>query len=43
MAAMNGSDAGMFVEKIFNFPTLAEAYRVAALEMLGKQVQPAPR
>ena len=40
MAAMNGLDAGMFVEKIFNFPTLAEAYRVAALEMLGRAAMP---
>lgn len=36
MAAMTDFDAGMFVEKIFNFPTLAEAYRVAALDILGK-------
>ena len=25
-----------FVENIFNFPTLAEAYRVAALEVAGQ-------
>jgi len=42
MAAMNGLDAGMFVEKIFNFPTLAEAYRVAALDILGKVASPTP-
>jgi hypothetical protein len=36
MAMMTDFDAGMFVEKIFNFPTLAEAYRVAALDILGK-------
>jgi len=34
MAAMTNFDAGMFIEKIFNFPTLAEAYRVAALDIL---------
>ena len=34
MALMTGFDVGMFVEKIFNFPTLAEAYRVAALDVL---------
>lgn len=41
MAAMAGFDVGMFVEKIFNFPTLAEAYRVASLDILGKVAQAA--
>jgi NAD(P) transhydrogenase len=36
MAMMTDADVGVFVEKIFNFPTLAEAYRVAALEVLGQ-------
>ncbi|MEO6593450.1 MAG: Si-specific NAD(P)(+) transhydrogenase, partial [Planctomycetota bacterium] len=35
MAMMTNFDAGMFVDRIFNFPTLAEAYRVAALDVLG--------
>ena len=34
MAMMTDSDARLFAEKIFNFPTLAEAYRVAALDIL---------
>ncbi|MCB9885595.1 MAG: Si-specific NAD(P)(+) transhydrogenase [Planctomycetes bacterium] len=48
MALMTGFDVGMFVEKIFNFPTLAEAYRVAALDVLEQvgqgacSVVPAP-
>lgn len=36
MAMMTGADATLFVEKIFNFPTLAEAYRVAALDACGQ-------
>lgn len=36
MAMMTGTDVDVFVEKIFNFPTLAEAYRVAALDVLGQ-------
>jgi NAD(P) transhydrogenase len=34
MALMTGFDARKFVEKIFNFPTMAEAYRVAALDLI---------
>lgn len=29
-------DATLFVDRIFNFPTLAEAYRVAALDVMGQ-------
>lgn len=36
MAMMTNADATVFVEKIFNFPTLAEAYRVAALDVMGQ-------
>jgi NAD(P) transhydrogenase len=36
MAMMTDTDATMFVERIFNFPTLAEAYRVASLDILGQ-------
>ncbi|MBL8728378.1 MAG: Si-specific NAD(P)(+) transhydrogenase [Planctomycetes bacterium] len=36
MAMMTHTDATMFVERIFNFPTLAEAYRVASLDILGQ-------
>ena len=39
MAIMTNFDAGMFVERIFNFPTMAEAYRVAALDVLGQVAQ----
>jgi NAD(P) transhydrogenase len=42
MAAMHGTSADEFVEKIFNFPTLAEAYRVAALDIQAKHRRPAP-
>jgi len=36
MAMMTDTDATMFVDRIFNFPTLAEAYRVASLDILGQ-------
>jgi NAD(P) transhydrogenase len=35
LLAQSGVDA--FVENIFNFPTLAEAYRVAALDVLERR------
>lgn len=35
MALLTDSSVDIFVESIFNFPTLAEAYRVAALEIIG--------
>ncbi|MCC7398395.1 MAG: Si-specific NAD(P)(+) transhydrogenase [Planctomycetes bacterium] len=42
MAMMTGSDVSMFVERIFNFPTLAEGYRVAAFDALEKLGVPQP-
>lgn len=37
MAMLNNSPVDIFVENIFNYPTLAEAYRVAALSVLGQR------
>lgn len=37
MAMLSGSAVDIFVESIFNFPTLAEAYRVAALDVIGQR------
>lgn len=37
MAILNGSSVDIFVENIFNYPTLAEAYRVAALSVIGQR------
>ena len=37
MAIISEADADIFVESIFNFPTLAEAYRVAALSVIGQR------
>lgn len=34
MAMMTGGDTSLFVDKVFNFPTLAEAYRVASLDIM---------
>jgi len=34
MAILGGLEVETFVENIFNFPTLAEAYRVAAFDLL---------
>ena len=33
MALMSGADIDSFISNIFNFPTMAEAYRVAALQI----------
>ena len=37
MGLMIGCEVDTFVENIFNFPTLAEAYRVAALDIASKR------
>lgn len=37
MALLANADVDIFVESIFNFPTLAEAYRVAALGIIGQR------
>ncbi|BFM10451.1 Si-specific NAD(P)(+) transhydrogenase [Simiduia litorea] len=37
MALLAEADVDIFVESIFNFPTLAEAYRVAALAVIGQR------
>lgn len=37
MALRSGATIDSFIENIFNFPTLAEAYRVAALDILGQR------
>jgi len=37
MAMLSNANVDIFVESIFNFPTLAEAYRVAALAIIGQR------
>ncbi|MDJ0655603.1 MAG: Si-specific NAD(P)(+) transhydrogenase [Xanthomonadales bacterium] len=37
IAMVEGLDVDMFVENIFNFPTLAEAYRLAALDIINRR------
>ncbi len=37
MALIAEADVDIFVESIFNFPTLAEAYRVAALDVIEQR------
>jgi len=37
MALLASAEVDIFVESIFNFPTLAEAYRVAALSIIGQR------
>jgi NAD(P) transhydrogenase len=37
MALVAGLRVDTFLENVFNFPTLAEAYRVAALDVLGRR------
>jgi NAD(P) transhydrogenase len=44
-AIATGATADFFIEQIFNFPTMTEAYRIAAFDILKQrsQVQPTPR
>jgi NAD(P) transhydrogenase len=37
MALQHGATVDSFIENIFNFPTLAETYRVAALDIVGQR------
>jgi NAD(P) transhydrogenase len=37
MALQNGTTIDRFIDTIFSFPTFAEAYRVAALDILGQR------
>ncbi|MEE8056585.1 MAG: Si-specific NAD(P)(+) transhydrogenase [Pseudomonadales bacterium] len=37
MGLLSNMDVDVFVDNIFNFPTLAEAYRVAALNIVGQR------
>ncbi|WP_235015451.1 hypothetical protein [Oceanicoccus sp. KOV_DT_Chl] len=39
MALLSHMEVDAFVENIFNFPTLAETYRVAALHIVGQRAQ----
>jgi NAD(P) transhydrogenase len=36
-----GATADFFIEQIFNFPTMSEAYRIAAFDILKQRSQPA--
>jgi NAD(P) transhydrogenase len=38
LAMLGGLEVDAFVDNIFNFPTLAEAYRVAALDVAGQRL-----
>jgi NAD(P) transhydrogenase len=42
MALTTGLDVDAFVDMIFNFPTLAEAYRVAALDVVKQRLRSPP-
>jgi NAD(P) transhydrogenase len=41
-AIANGASADFFIEQIFNFPTMTEAYRIAAFDILKQRVVPQP-
>lgn len=42
MALVNGNPVDIFIESIFNFPTFAEAYRIAALDVVKQRNQAQP-
>ena len=39
MALLHGAEVSLFIDNVFNFPTYAEAYRVAALAIIGQVAQ----
>lgn len=39
LALLHGDDVDLFIENIFNFPTLTEAYRVAALDVVKQRAR----
>ena len=41
VALISGWAVDAFIENIFNFPTMAEAYRVAALDIMGQRIKKA--
>jgi NAD(P) transhydrogenase len=41
-AIANGATADFFIEQIFNFPTMTEAYRIAAFDILKQRSQTQP-
>jgi NAD(P) transhydrogenase len=41
-AIATGATADFFIEQIFNFPTMSEAYRIAAFDILKQRSQPQP-
>lgn len=43
MAMATGITVELFVDSVFNFPTMAEAYRVAALDALGRIAKLQPK
>ncbi|MDQ8201682.1 Si-specific NAD(P)(+) transhydrogenase [Pelagicoccus sp. SDUM812003] len=43
MAIINGNEVDTYLENIMNFPTLGEAYRIAALSIVNKRAQRAKK
>src|SRR6202040_556347 len=41
-AIATGATADFFIEQIFNFPTMSEAYRIAAFDILKQRSLPQP-
>ena len=39
MALISNADVDIFIDTIYNFPTLAEAYRVAAFDIIGQRLK----
>jgi len=42
-AVATGATADFFIEQIFNFPTMTEAYRVAAFDVMKQRAAPQPK
>ncbi|WP_196160389.1 Si-specific NAD(P)(+) transhydrogenase [Reinekea sp. G2M2-21] len=39
LASLNQNPIDVFIDNVFNFPTMAEAYRVAALDIFGQRMR----
>jgi NAD(P) transhydrogenase len=41
LALLNGNDVSIFLENVLNFPTMSQAYRIAALDVYNQATKPA--
>lgn len=42
LALLNGNSVNIFLENVLNFPTMSQAYRIAALDVYNQSMHPTP-